>query len=309
MDTLYKMFSVFSKAKSRETKLKIHRYFSIAANVLVKIRFSLKNAFSRQKGVSSGDSGFIISLTSFPARIRTVYIVVELLFHQKVKADRIVLWLSNEQFQGMQDVPNTLKRQMKRGLEIRFVDDDIKGHKKYYYALKEFPDCNVILVDDDIIYPSFLTETLLEKNREFPTCIICNRGHEIAFENGRIGPYDSWVKEAEYLQKPTHRLCPTQCGGTYFPARCLDREVLNLQALKECAFFSDDLWLKTMAYRKGTKVAYSEGFPQWLYVVRGSQSESLAKVNVGENQNDIAVQNIIKKYNLRFDEAKDDSAV
>lgn len=305
MDFLYWAFSVLSKSKKRETKQKLYRYFSIAANILVKVVFSIKNVISRKKGISNGEKGFIISLTSFPARIEYVYLVIETLFNQKTKTDKIILWLSNEQFRGMEDIPNTLKRQMKRGLEIRFVDGDIKGHKKYYYAFQEFPDSNVILVDDDVIYPSYLTKKILEKSKEFPNCIVCNRGHEIAFENKRIRPYDEWGKEAEYLNKPTHRLCPTQCGGTYFPAHCLDNEVLNMQALKECAFFSDDLWLKTMAYLRGTKVTYTEGFPQWLFVIRGSQSESLAKVNIGEDQNNIAIDRIVKKYNLSFDEVSD----
>ena len=42
--------------------------------------------------------------------------------------------------------------QQKRGLTIRFCED-LKAHKKYYYAFKEYPDDIVITVDDDVIYP------------------------------------------------------------------------------------------------------------------------------------------------------------
>lgn len=40
----------------------------------------------------------LISFTSYPARIKTVYKVVESLWKQRQRADEIVLWLSTEDF-------------------------------------------------------------------------------------------------------------------------------------------------------------------------------------------------------------------
>src|SRR5690606_7617272 len=90
------------------------------------------------------DSGFIgvnkikrefvidISITSFPARIEEVNYTIETLFLQTVKADSITLYLSLDQFPD-KNIPEALSLQEKRGLNIEFVDDDLRSHKKYYY--------------------------------------------------------------------------------------------------------------------------------------------------------------------------------
>ena len=76
----------------------------------------------------------IVSLTSFPARIGVVWMVVESLMHQTLKPHKIILWLSKEQFSTIESLPKKLLAQRERGLEIRLVDGDIRSHKKYIYA-------------------------------------------------------------------------------------------------------------------------------------------------------------------------------
>ena len=103
----------------------------------------------------------IVSLTSFPARIEKVWMVVESLINQQQKPHKIILWLSKEQFSSIESLPQKLKEQRKRGLDIRLVDKDYRSHKKYLYAFREYPEDYVILVDDDILYPSnFISELL-----------------------------------------------------------------------------------------------------------------------------------------------------
>ena len=49
------------------------------------------------------------------------------------------MWLAKEQFENIEDLPQELKEQQKRGLTIRFCDD-LRSHKKYYYVLQENPN-------------------------------------------------------------------------------------------------------------------------------------------------------------------------
>ena len=97
--------------------------------ILIEVAFLYFQAFFQQKEI-------VISLTSFPGRIADVWIVIECLFRQTYKADKIILWVDKERF-NVEDLPSRLKAQMKRGLEIRLVED-LRSHTKYYYALKEY---------------------------------------------------------------------------------------------------------------------------------------------------------------------------
>ena len=73
-----------------------------------------------------------VSLTSFPTRISYVHIAVQSLLRQSYRNLRVVLWLSLKQFPD-KTVPDNLSHLTKYGLEIRFVEDDIRSHKSFLY--------------------------------------------------------------------------------------------------------------------------------------------------------------------------------
>ena len=79
-----------------------------------------------------------ISFTSYPGRIYSVVKVVESLWLQTMKADDIVLWLSEEEFPNKdKDLPEQLRNMLgQNGFRVEWVSDNLKSHKKYYYALQ-----------------------------------------------------------------------------------------------------------------------------------------------------------------------------
>ena len=70
------------------------------------------------------------TLTTFPDRIDSVQYTIKSLFSQSVKPDRIVLWLAESEFKNY-EFPDSIKKLMKRGLEIRYCENYF-GHKRYY---------------------------------------------------------------------------------------------------------------------------------------------------------------------------------
>ncbi|MFI3315433.1 MAG: glycosyl transferase, partial [Rikenellaceae bacterium] len=144
-------------------------------------KYCLKPSVSKPK--------LIVSLTSFPARIESVHLVVETIFRQTVKPDMIILWLSNEQFDGVDSLSDNLIKQQSRGLTIKFKDGDIRSHKKYYYVLKEFPDANIITVDDDIFYKDTLIADLLRYHKSHPDCIVSHYSKKIVTNNNTLASY------------------------------------------------------------------------------------------------------------------------
>ena len=108
----------------------------------------------------------IVSLTTFPARINVVGYAIKSLFNQTVKPDRIVLWLASSQFENVQ-LPQLISELVEKGLEIRYCED-VRSHKKYFYALQEQQSNELVITyDDDLVYPENSIELLYKKHAPF----------------------------------------------------------------------------------------------------------------------------------------------
>ena len=80
----------------------------------------------------------IASLTSYPARINIVPYVIASILNQTMKPDKIILWLAEAQFPD-KELPKVFDEVKACGVEIKFCPEGIGPHKKYYYAMKEYP--------------------------------------------------------------------------------------------------------------------------------------------------------------------------
>lgn len=207
----------------------------------------------------------IVTLTSFPARLSYVWLVVECLLRQTIKPDVIALYLSREQVPDMTKVPKRLIEQQRRGLQIHLCDGDLRSHKKYYYAFQEYPNDIVITVDDDLFYPSDFIENLLKAHIEQPDCIIANWT-----KNMRPGTskYGEWP-DAEVGLKKTGQIV-IGCEGVLYPcpSSCMHEDVCKAEIFKEHCFLADDIWLSCMALLKNTPIyhpAYQMNhLPIWI---------------------------------------------
>lgn len=251
------------------------------------------------------DEEYIVSLTSFPGRIEDVWIAVECLLRQSFKPDKIILWLALSQFPDKK-IPDSLERLKTRGLEVKFCEEDLRAHKKYYYAIKNYPGANIITVDDDLYYDKYLLENLHLLHKNFPGYIVTNRAHKIKFDsNGKLRPYRRWSHNVS-TKKASHFLVATGGGGTLYPPSSLDKEVLNKEIFKRICFLADDIWLKCMAYRKGTKTVTNGRYNKDPLTIKNSQMEKLVSKNVLSGGNDQQLKDVCAYYNLDFSKAKED---
>lgn len=242
----------------------------------------------------------IVSLTSFPARINTLWIVLETLMRQSLKPNRILLWLATEQFPNrLSELPDKVITMQRRGLEIRFCDD-LRSHKKYYYTMLENPNSIVITVDDDAFYPENTTSLLVEQYQKYPHCVIANRAHKITFMGNKVAPYVNWDRLALGEQKPSMLLVPTGVGGCLYPPHILNKEVFNKSAIKELAPLADDLWLKCMEVLNGVEVVKAKPVLSDFITLKGSGRTGLYQHNVNENLNDIQLGKIMERYRIDF---------
>lgn len=271
----------------------LYKFFKVYFNILYFIKYRLKS--SKKVGINS-EADIVVSLTSFPARIDKVWITIETLLNQTCQPKKIILWLAKNQFEDNMSLPKSLTRLIERGLEIRFCDD-LRSHKKYYYAMKEFSENIIITVDDDILYPSNLVENLYNTHKTFPNAICCNWSHQIVFdEKKNLKKYDDWHDGSGILTVPRFDTIPIGYAGVLYPPNCLDNNIFNIQDIIELAPLADDIWLKAMSLKNNVRVVRTQQIQVPFFGVIGTQKVGLFKVNCVENENDKQIKKINEKY-------------
>ena len=241
----------------------------------------------------------IISLTTYSKRIYDVFLVIETIFSQTVKPDKIILWLAKDEFND-DNIPLVLKNMKKRGLEIEYCRD-IKSYKKIIPTLKLYPKDIIITIDDDVFYPFDFIEKLYSEHLKDRESIIFYRGHRIMFKNtGEILPYREWEFKTNFIEKSID-LLPTGVGGVLYPSNSFDKEVFNENKFMSLAPRGDDIWLKAMTLKNGRKckkVDDVRNFEDRFLEIKSSQDIALWSKNLRKNQNDIQIKAVFDEYDL-----------
>ena len=301
---LYKLFFYLRRVEKREYKIggfkyktakKIIGYIEAYYNLHI-VEMYMKYP-KNQLGVTTEKrkQRIIVSLTSFPKRIDTLWITVETLLRQTMKPDEIILWLAEEQFNGIDSVPQKLLEQQKRGLTIRFCDD-LRSHKKYYYAMQEYPEDLIVLVDDDAFYPYDTIEKLMKLHKKNPDEIVCMTP---AIITGDDMPPSLW-RSPKHNEKIEHSIYaqPFTGQGTLYPPHSLDEKyAFRKDLILELCPYADDLWLKYMSLRKkvlGSSIYKFRSIPVNIY---GTGENSLWYINGLDNKNDTQWKALLEYFN------------
>ncbi len=252
--------------------------------------------FQRFKGTCgvNEQSNIIVSLTSYPARIGTVWITIASLLNQTMKPYKVILWLAQEQFPDKK-VPTPLAKLQKRGLEIRYCED-LKPHKKYFYTMQEYLDYYVITADDDIFYPENHIEQLWKGYEKYPESVICHWSHKVSFDaKGNFTQYDTWENNVE--SKPSHLTLAVGCNGVLYPPHSLAQEAFDKKKIEEYAMLTDDLWLKCMEVLNDKKVVNCNETVLIYFNILAAQKSGLWKQNTGHaRNNDNVWEKLMKLY-------------
>lgn len=247
-----------------------------------------------------GEHEIIVSMTTFGSRIYEVALTIETLMRQTLKPNRIILWLSEEEFRNVQ-LPKSLAKMRDRGLEINYCKD-IRSYKKLIPTLKMFPDAVVITVDDDVLYDYDVVEKLVMAHLHKPNVIFCNRKHKIRLdEKGSVLPYNQWLWDDPDLSESVFNM-PTGVGGILYPSDCFDDDVFDENVFMDICRYADDIWFKAMALKKGfsAQKVYTHDKRGRDYIVNSvTQSSGLFTFNtMGPCLNDQQFKDVFSKYNL-----------
>lgn len=215
-----------------------------------------KTLHSQERGVTDEklcDEEVIVSLTSHGNRIHNVHLAIESIMQQTVHPNRIVLWLSKDEFQG-KTLPIALQRQVERGLEIAYCED-LGSYTKLIPSLKRFPDASIITIDDDVAYNPDLLEKLIRAHIDHPTNICASRMHRIVLDaDGHPIPYLDWEHRVEDCPEDNRLAFFTGVGGVLYPPGCFPEEVFDQDVYLDICGRTDDIWFNAMRLLGGVRV-------------------------------------------------------
>ena len=230
-----------------------------------------------------------VSFTSYPARIRFVPAVLSSLLKQSRPADRIVLYLSEDQFPRKEaDLPDALpEAEKEKRLLIRWVSGDLKPHKKYYYAFREYPDDIIVTVDDDVHYATDLLEHLWETHLRYPGAVVAGRTHLITLDrDGQPNSYARWIHCVQGFEAgPSMQLFAVGIAGVLYDPKLFPPELYSEKDIRALCLEADDLWLKAMELTAGIPVVRASN-PELIRTVADSQETALHLQNLHRNRND-----------------------
>ncbi len=262
-------------------------------------KFVLYISSPRSLGISGVEEPkVIVSLTSFPQRIKEVHLCIKTLLNQTYKPDAVILWLAQEQFPNREkDLPDKLLKLRNNGLTIAWCND-LKSYKKLIPTVNKYPEAIIITTDDDVYYRRDWLSGLIESYRQYPGDICCYRAAKISFtEDGKFFR-EHPVPNKEY-QGASYLHQQTGVGGVLYPPHSLYKDIIRDDIFMNIAKTNDDLWFWMMGILNGTRVRIIEHNTFELYYVGESQLYSLTNINdSGEKLYDIQLASLFEKYPL-----------
>ncbi len=227
----------------------------------------------------------IISLTSYPARIRHVGAVLSTILAQTKQADEIILWLAEEQFPKKEkNLPKDIRKLIHEGtITLRWCDD-LKPHKKYFYAFQEYPEDLVITIDDDVLYPPDMIKSLYDSYLRHPNAVSALRVHLMVYdEKTGILPYNAWILDyREAVGVESMQLFHTGNAGVLYPVHLFKTIMLDQKAIEENCLYADDIWIKLMEIISDIPVVLVNGNSDLKFISK-VQDNGLFQYNIAHN--------------------------
>lgn len=202
---------------------------------------------------------FIISLASYGRRLNIVKETLESLLYQFVQPMKIVINIPKDHYAN---APNDLKTFIDSNsiFELNLITEDLGPHNKYFTVFQKYKDYDIITVDDDYVYHSFLTWDLLKKKEEYPNSVIARSVHHLSYDQDNIPLMENdWSYFCTWIPKPSHELLAIGANGVLYPSEIIKKLNINDSNIEDIKniFYGDDIYLKYLEDKNDIKVCYA----------------------------------------------------
>ena len=253
----------------------------------VRLEASFLLGFFRHR-LPSSDEDVVVSMTSYPARIRGAWVSLESLFRQDYKAFRLVLVLAESQF-PRKELPLIIRLMLRKGLTILWVAEDNRSWDHLWPAYSSFPQASVISVDDDKVFPGDLVRRLVEASRQNPGRIIGSRGWEMRMDSGALSFGKGWVRAA--ASTPSEALFMPPGNGSLYPPGSLPTLAGDVELMRKICPRADDVW-----YWAAARLAATESVCLALEAHRPSRAQRNTRALADEDPGPAEFRAVLNEF-------------
>ena len=259
----------------------------------------------KKKNIEKKKNYVIVSLTSYKERIDSLPKVFDALLGQTKKPGKIVLTIFKDDKKYL--TSKVQKYIDSKKVELILADDNLRPHLKYFYVMKKYKNYPIVTVDDDIIYPSDMIESLFKSYEKNKTVVSARRVHKITRDSkNNILPYNKWVHECKNVLTPSNELFATGVGGVLYPPDILKISDENKKEIPE-VITADDVYLKYLEEKLNVKVLWVKNKTLIGKEIKTGdvQKKALNKTNVIGKKNDEYIKKfLVDKLLLKEKEKK-----
>ena len=241
--------------------------------------FYFINCFSKSDNKIINNKTLIISMTSYPPRIKFVKNTFISIIKQNISSIfyHCVLVLSISEFPNKElDLPQDLLNLIYvEGIEILWYKKNIRSHKKLIPTLKKYPNNSILIIDDDNLREEGFIQTFLDDHKKYPHDIIFGYSRYVLNKNYKFIKKNK-IKENEYiLARPSNGL-----GGTLYPPNTFtDKRFFYENIYMKLSPSSDESWQWCFAIIENKKFRkLSKNFK--INLIPKSQKKTLYKENM-----------------------------
>ena len=201
------------------------------------------------------NSTLLVSMTSYPARIYGIYEVFISLLNQSadISSYQCFLTLAKEEFKnGIIDLPVSIQKLIKNGWIKLIWYHNIYSHKKLFPIIQNYPENDILIVDDDTIRTYNFIEIFQKEHILYPTDIIVgcfmyffDNNLEIKRLNGYKGEKSKEFNAVPNIIFQTARPA-NGVGGVLYPKHTFsDKRFFNETLFMNLSPTSDESWQYT----------------------------------------------------------------
>lgn len=243
----------------------------------------------------------VVSLTSFPKRFPQLDLCLKSLVIQKFKPNKIIVYLGSDSSREM--LTKAMLKYEKYGVEYKFdKKENLMPHKKYFYAMQDYPDSIVVTADDDVVYPRDWLLSLYKSYRKYPNAVSARRVHLIKRKDGKFLPYDHWEDQCRRIKVPSMSLIATGNSGVLYPPHCFGKMAFDIDSIKKTSLRADDIWLKCMEIKYKIPVVWVPNWQVMLPEIDSSENEKLSDENVFTGTNDDVLNAVMRYLELQTED-------
>ena len=252
---------------------------------LTLLRLLGKNLLSSMP-VTTATGAAVVSLTTYGERANTVFLAVESIASGTVLPARIILWIDDEL---LRNLPQSLLRLQRRGLEIRSCEN-FGPHTKYYPYVESESAFTTPLVtaDDDVMYPADWLNGLIQAHARHPDVVNCYSSRRVIVNDRGLAPYLSWPLCSQH--DVSFAQMAMGVSGVIYPPELQRRLKVAGRHFVEACPKADDVWLHRVSIHAGFRISQISDPAGSFDIIPGTQARALYLSNQLRGENDKQIQ-------------------